>query len=57
VAGELGQAETDTEAETAETETARYPRVQKIQQITNPGEPFQAVRPVEETVRRHLAGY
>jgi hypothetical protein len=27
----LGKAEADTEAETAETETARYPRVQKIQ--------------------------
>jgi rubrerythrin len=28
----LGKAEADTEAETAGTETARYPRVQKIQQ-------------------------
>jgi hypothetical protein len=31
----LGKAEADTEAETAETETARYPRVQKIQQPPN----------------------
>jgi hypothetical protein len=30
----LGKAEADTEAETAETETARYPRVQKIQQLS-----------------------
>jgi hypothetical protein len=32
----LGKAEADTEAdtaETAETETARYPRVQKFQQV------------------------
>jgi hypothetical protein len=29
----LGKAEADTETETAETETARYPRVQKIQQV------------------------
>jgi hypothetical protein len=31
----LGKAEADTEAETAETETARYPRVQKVQQVLN----------------------
>jgi hypothetical protein len=29
----LGKAEADTEAEIAETETARYPRGQKIQQL------------------------
>jgi hypothetical protein len=31
----LGKAEAETEAETAETETARYPRVQKVQQVLN----------------------